>query len=95
MRYAWLGLIMLAGAGLSGCASAGGGCHVPAYVVPPPLPPLSIPSGLSAPPNQSRYAIHSSALATSATRRAPGSGHEAHPPGGMLAPAPAQLPPAN
>ena len=92
MRYGWVGVVILVGAGLSGCASAGGGCHVPAYVVPPPLPPLKIPAGLSSPTNHSRYTTHGSALPDTATRRAPGSGREAHPPGGALTPAPAQLP---
>ena len=92
MRYGWLGVVVLAGAGLSGCASTGSGCHVPAYVVPPPVPPLKIPAGMSAPPNHSRYATHDSALPATAVRRAPGDGREAHPPGGSLEPAPAQSP---
>ena len=92
MRYGWLGVVVLAGAGLSGCASAGGGCRVPAYVVPPPLPPLQIPAGLSAPPDHSRYATHQGTLPATATRPAPGTGREARPPEGTLAPAPAELP---
>lgn len=87
MRYRWLAVMILAGAGLSGCASTGSGCRAPAYVVPPPLPPLQIPSGMSAPPDHSRYATNGEALPPTATRRAPGTGREAEPPAGPVAPA--------
>lgn len=92
MKQQWLAVIVTAGAVLSGCASSSGGCRVPAYVVPPPLPPLQIPQGLSAPRNESRYATGTVALPATPTRRPPGAGRSAEPPDGKIAPAPARLP---
>ncbi len=95
MRYGWLAVAIVAGAGLSGCASTGGGCRAPAYVVPPPLPPLQVPSGMSTPPDHSRYAVNGQALPSTTTRQAPGTGREAEPPAGPVAPAATLSPPAS
>lgn len=95
MRYRYLGAAVLAASlTLGGCASPDGGCQAPSYVVPPPLPPLRIPKGLSAPPDHGRYPAAGLSLPHTVTSPAPGTRREAKPPSGPLGPAVAASPSA-
>ncbi len=88
MRYRYLGAAVLAASlTLGGCASPNAGCQAPSYVVPPPLPPLQVPTGLSAPPNHSRYPAAALSLPHTVTSPAPGMRREAKPPSGTFGPA--------
>ncbi len=96
MKQTWLVAGLMAGAALGGCGMFGGGgpqCTAPAYVVPSPLPPLGIPSGLSTPADHSRYHINSGMLPKSAVAPAPGTRREAQPPQGSVGPLSSQPPP--
>ncbi|MDA8389306.1 MAG: hypothetical protein M0Z76_00960 [Gammaproteobacteria bacterium] len=101
MKQVWLVAGLMAGVALGGCGTFDGGrsqCAAPAYVVPSPLPPLTIPSGLSAPADHSRYQINGAMLPQSAVAPAPGTRREARPPQGpvrplLSEPPPAQVPP--
>ncbi len=96
MKYWYLGAAVLAASlALGGCASPNERCQAPSYVVPPPLPPLQIPAGLSAPPNHSRYPAAGLPLPHTVTSPAPGTRREAKPPAGPLAPARATSPSAS
>jgi len=92
MKFRWLAAGILASASLVGCASTNSGCRVPSYVVPPPVPPLRIPSGLSKPIDHSRYPETQTPLVGTTSRPAPGTGREAVPPTDEVTPESSQTP---
>lgn len=91
--WPWIGVVVTMG--LVGCASTdSSSCGSPRYVVPPPLPPLRIPAGMSAPADHSQYRVNAALLSSSGVHPAPGTGQEAVPPSGPATPMVAQKPAA-